>query len=66
MHNLEVRENYQELPVEEWELEELLAWLIDVGAFSCGMETACVEEELRAEVILQADAIDWPLVRRSA
>lgn len=63
MHTLEVRNDYQLLPVEEWSLEELVAWLIDEGAYSCGIETGCVPEELRAEVLLQADAMGITLRR---
>ncbi len=65
MHNLPVREGYHELPVEDWELEELVAWLIDEGAYSCGIETGCVPEELIQEVILQAESVGFPLVRRA-
>ena len=64
MHNLIVRENYAEIPVEDWVYEELLAWLMDEGAFSCGTET-CTPEELMGEVILQAESVGFPLVRRT-
>lgn len=66
MHNLVVRENYHSIPVEEWTLEELLAWLIDEGAYSCGIETGCIPEELMQEVILQAGEIGFPLIRAAA
>ena len=57
-HNLTTRDGYMDLPVDEWSWEECMAWLINEGCYSCGMDYLTPEEAL-GEVKLQMEAIGW-------
>lgn len=61
-HNIEVRDDYQDRPVKQWTRDECIAWCIDEGVYSCGMEIGMgTAEEAREEVLLQKENIETEL-----
>ncbi len=52
----DTRDNFEELPVDDWTWEECMTWLICEGCYSCAMEYL-TPEEAHEEVLMQKEIL---------